>query len=103
MHESGGGHGGGHGGGQKRKAEDGGHGGGHGHGHGAAKKSKKKRHDLSGVGSVGLTVEGSLSMTKFEAFMGELLKNHCEDLYRSKGVVSIAEKGDAKFVFQVRV
>ena len=37
-----------------------GHAGGHGHGHGANAKVKKKVHDLSRVGSVGLQLEGYL-------------------------------------------
>lgn len=37
-----------------------GHAGGHGHGHGAGAKPKKKVHDLSRVGSVGIQLEGHL-------------------------------------------
>eukprot|EP00656_Telonema_subtile_P026084 TRINITY_DN2806_c0_g1_i3.p1 TRINITY_DN2806_c0_g1~~TRINITY_DN2806_c0_g1_i3.p1 ORF type:complete len:456 (-),score=157.92 TRINITY_DN2806_c0_g1_i3:65-1432(-) len=83
---------------------------GHGHGHGhqepevlceeAPVKRLKKVHNLSGVGSVGLTMAGSLDPQKFNAFMGELLQENSKDLYRSKGVVSLQGEGDTKFVFQ---
>lgn len=42
-----------------------GHAGGHGHGHGANVKAKKKVHDLSRVGSVGIKLEGDLD-SEFE-------------------------------------
>jgi len=87
------------------------HGHGHGHGHKAAElmckdaeqapvRRLKKQHDLTGVGSVGLTLEGNLDPEKFNAFMGKLLQNNSKDLYRSKGVVSLEGEGDTKFVFQ---
>lgn len=82
----------------------------HGHGHGARVlcedaadapvKRLKKKHDLTGVGSVGLTLTGCLDPEKFNAFMGNLLQNNSKDLYRSKGVVSLEGEGDTKFVFQ---
>ena len=59
--------------------EGGGHGHGHaaahgGHGHGANAKPKKKIHDLSRVGSVGIKLEGNLDNIKFNYFMGTLLR-----------------------------
>jgi G3E family GTPase len=75
----------------------------HSHDHGHAHKSEKKprkKHDLSGVGSVGFTLEGNLDSAEFNKFMGELLQKSARDLYRSKGVLSFAGEGDTKFVFQ---
>jgi len=83
----------------------GGHGDGHGGGHGApiceesSKKRLKKQHDLSGVGSVGLTLAGNLDSLKFNSFMSTLLQLHAQDIYRSKGVVALHGESD-KFVFQ---
>jgi G3E family GTPase len=81
---------------------------GHGHGHDAkkpktdahGKKIVKKRHDLSGVSSVGITAEGELDFNKLNQFMMRLLQSNARDLYRSKGVMCFAGQGDAKFVFQ---
>jgi G3E family GTPase len=76
----------------------------HGHDHAHQKpkpKPKQKRvHDLSGVGSVGIVMKGSLNMEKFNAFMQTLLSEQAADLYRSKGVLSFKEGGEVKFVFQ---
>jgi G3E family GTPase len=71
-----------------------------GHGHGVAVKAKRKIHDLSKVGSVGVLLEGDLDNIKFNYFMGALLREKASDLYRSKGVLSIHDQGDTKFVFQ---
>jgi len=86
---------------------------GHGHGHGHAEpevlceiteqapvKRLKQKHDLSGVGSVGLTLTGNLDPQKFNTFIGKVLANDSKNLYRSKGVVSLEGEGDTKFVFQ---
>jgi G3E family GTPase len=48
---------------------------------------------------VGLQVEGNLNMERFNKFMTGLLQTKVEDLYRSKGVVSMSGD-DTKFVFQ---
>lgn len=72
----------------------------HGHGHGANVKAKRKVHDLSRVGSVGIKLEGHLDNIKFNYFMGTLLRERSSDLYRSKGVLSIHGQGATKFVFQ---
>jgi G3E family GTPase len=58
------------------------------------------QHDLSGVGSVGLTMEGDIDDVVFNAFMQSLLQAKARDIYRSKGVLSIHGQGDMKFVFQ---
>jgi len=71
----------------------------HEHDHVTAEKRKKK-HDLSGVGSLGLTSEVPLLSAGFNGFMSDLLRNKARELYRSKGVLCFAEEGDAKFIFQ---
>ena len=76
----------------------------HSHAH-DAKKAKtapplKKRHDLSGVSSVGIQCEGELDFNALNGFMMRLLQTSARDLFRSKGVMCFAGQGDAKFVFQ---
>jgi len=71
----------------------------HGHDHKKEKK-KRKKHDLSGVGSIGIVMEGNLDSAAFNTFMGTLLQKSARDLYRSKGVLSFEGEGDTKFVFQ---
>uniref|UniRef100_A0A7S2CS79 CobW C-terminal domain-containing protein n=1 Tax=Haptolina brevifila TaxID=156173 RepID=A0A7S2CS79_9EUKA len=70
----------------------------HEHDHKEAKK--KKKHDLSGVGSLGLTADRPLLSHEFNRFMSGLLQTKAKDLYRSKGVLAFVEEGDAKFIFQ---
>eukprot|EP00239_Pterosperma_sp_CCMP1384_P006762 CAMPEP_0197854068 /NCGR_PEP_ID=MMETSP1438-20131217/23982_1 /TAXON_ID=1461541 /ORGANISM="Pterosperma sp., Strain CCMP1384" /LENGTH=442 /DNA_ID=CAMNT_0043468703 /DNA_START=108 /DNA_END=1433 /DNA_ORIENTATION=+ len=92
-----------HGHGHGHKEKEHGHGHGHGHGHTEEprkKKSKKMVHDLSGVGSVGITLEGELDDVAFNTFMQKLLKEKARDIYRSKGVLAIAGQDSTKFVFQ---
>jgi len=62
--------------------------------------TESKVHDLSMVSSCGIAVEGFLDVPKFNMFMAELLQSRAADLYRTKGVLSFAGQGDAKFVFQ---
>jgi len=71
----------------------------HEHDHAVAEKRKKK-HDLSGVGSLGLTSDKPLVSANFNRFMSDLLKYKARELYRSKGVLQFEEEGDAKFIFQ---
>jgi len=71
----------------------------HEHDHVTAEKRKKK-HDLSGVGSLGLTSDKPLTSAAFNNFMSDLLRFKARELYRSKGVLCFAEEGDAKFIFQ---
>lgn len=76
---------------------------GHAHDHQAAAAEapkRKKKHDLSGVGSLGLTASTPLISHEFNAFMSDLLRHKSKDLYRSKGVLAFVEEGDAKFIFQ---
>jgi len=55
-------------------------------------------HDDS-VGSVGVRLSGDLDPDRFEAWMVDLLRNRGTDIFRTKGVLSLA--GDHKrFVFQ---
>ena len=61
---------------------------------------RKKKHDLSGVGSLGLTADRPLISHEFNKFMSDLLRHKARDLYRSKGVLAFVEEGDNKFVFQ---
>lgn len=63
-------------------------------------KTERKVHDLTRIGSVGVKIAGDLDNIKFNFFMGCLLREKKEDLFRSKGVLSIHEQGDTKFVFQ---
>tara|TARA_B110001452_G_scaffold2798_1_gene2435 strand:+ start:675 stop:2270 length:1596 start_codon:yes stop_codon:yes gene_type:complete len=74
----------------------------HGHGGHAPKKSqkKKKKHDISGVSSVGLTTTEPLNSHEFNKFMHGVIKARSAELYRSKGVVALAGEGDTKFIFQ---
>jgi G3E family GTPase len=61
---------------------------------------KKKVHDTSGVGSVGIQLEGELDDVVFNGFMQQLLQAKARDLFRSKGVLCIHGQGKTKFVFQ---
>merc|ERR1712110_860906 len=91
---------------------DHGHGHSHGHSHGHAHehaelscevaenpKRKLKSHNLSGVSSVGITLVGDVDPDMFNTFVGNLLRAKSADIYRSKGVISLAGH-DAKFVMQ---
>jgi G3E family GTPase len=49
-------------------------------------------HSFIQVGSIGIRMEGELENTKFNYFMGNLLKEKSADLYRSKGVLSIHDQ-----------
>ena len=55
-------------------------------------------HDTS-VGSVGLRVQGDLDPARFETWMVDLLRRRGADIFRTKGVLSIAGD-DHRFVFQ---
>lgn len=61
-----------------------------------------KRHDLSGVGSVGLTVDGVLSDQKFCDWLSNLVgdPDFAINLYRSKGVLNLDCDKERKWVFQ---
>ena len=95
------GHGHSHDGGKTECHEDHGHG--HGHGHGAepaAKKPRKKRHDLTGVSSVGILAEGELDFNQVNTFMMNVLQENAKSIYRSKGVLCFKDQGNVKFIFQ---
>jgi len=62
------------------------------------RNTKKLRHD-SGVGSVGLQVEGELDIVELNQWLGTFLSTRGDDIYRSKGILCI-EGTDDKFVFQ---
>ncbi|KAI7839262.1 hypothetical protein COHA_006960 [Chlorella ohadii] len=64
------------------------------------KRRRKKLHDLSGVGSVGITARGALDKYRFNMFMRDLLGEKARDIFRSKGVLCIKGQEATKFVFQ---
>ena len=74
----------------------------HGHDHGepAPKKPRKKKHDLTGVSSVGILAEGELDFTAVNTFMMNLLQENALNIYRSKGVLKFKDQGNTKFLFQ---
>jgi hypothetical protein len=53
------------------------------------KRRRKKLHDMSGVGSVGITARGALDKYRFNMFMRDLLGEKARDIFRSKGVLCI--------------
>ncbi|WP_119067483.1 CobW family GTP-binding protein [Rubrobacter indicoceani] len=55
-------------------------------------------HDES-ITSVGITTSGDLDPTLFNAWLGKLLQEKGQDIFRMKGVLSIAGEDD-RFVFQ---
>mmetsp|Transcript_13212 Transcript_13212/g.37247 ORF Transcript_13212/g.37247 Transcript_13212/m.37247 type:complete len:396 (-) Transcript_13212:731-1918(-) len=63
----------------------------HSHGH-------KHTHDYN-VSSVGIQLEGDLDMMKMNTWLSTILQEKGEDLYRSKGILSI-QGSDDKHVFQ---
>jgi G3E family GTPase len=56
------------------------------------------QHDLS-VTSVGLELEGDLDGDRLDQWIGKLLREKGTDIFRSKGILSIAG-ADTRFVFQ---
>lgn len=72
----------------------------HDHAHDHEPATKKKKHNLSLVSSVGFTIKGQLDTIKFNTFMSDLLAEKAADLYRTKGVLAFHGQGDTKFVFQ---
>lgn len=64
------------------------------------RRRRKKLHDLSGVGSVGIYANGPLDKYRFNAFMRDLLSERARDIFRSKGSLCIKGQENAKFVFQ---
>lgn len=61
-----------------------------------------RKHDLSGVGSLGLFYEGVLSDDKFCAWLGSILQQEdfAMNLYRCKGVLCLDADTSCKWVFQ---
>jgi len=61
-----------------------------------------KRHDLTGVGSLGITHEGVMSDKKFGDWLMGLLREESfsENLYRCKGVLCLDDDVAVKWVFQ---
>jgi G3E family GTPase len=55
-------------------------------------------HDES-VTSVGITTPGDLDLARFDQWLGKLLKEKGQDIFRMKGLVSIKDE-ERRFVFQ---
>jgi G3E family GTPase len=55
-------------------------------------------HDAE-ITSVGITTSGDLDVTKFNAWLSDLLMNKGQDIFRMKGVLSIKDSPE-RFVFQ---
>lgn len=53
------------------------------------------------MGSLGLTLAGSLDVDLFNTWIGEFLRENSANLFRSKGVLSFKGQ-ERKWVFQVR-
>lgn len=64
------------------------------------RKRRKKLHDLSGVGSVGIYARGALDKYRFNAFFRDLLSEKARDIFRSKGCLCIKGQESTRFVFQ---
>ena len=62
--------------------------------------NRLNRHDLTGVSSVGIKVEGELDFDVTNALMMRILEENAANMYRTKGVLCFAGQGDTKFVFQ---
>jgi G3E family GTPase len=56
-------------------------------------------HDTT-VTSLSIVQPGDLDLDQVQAWMGDLLQNRGEQIYRMKGVLAIAHS-DLKFVYQV--
>ena len=66
----------------------------------AKKRPRKKKHDLTGVSSVGIVAEGELDFAEVNTFMMKVLQENALSIYRSKGVMCFKDQGAVKFVFQ---
>ena len=66
----------------------------------AKKRPRKKKHDLTGVSSVGIVAEGELDFAEVNTFMMKVLQENALSIYRSKGVMKFKDQGNTKFVFQ---
>jgi len=85
------GHGGGHGGGH---GDDEGHG-----GHGSAAPAPKTHQHDTTVTSIGFDIPGEVDHSKLNAWIGWVLKEKGDDLYRSKGILAVRGMKE-KYVFQ---
>eukprot|EP00250_Pteridium_aquilinum_P006899 c16727_g1_i1 orf=362-1783(-) len=68
------------------------------HEHGHSKHHHHHAHD-SGVGSVSIVCEGTLDLDKINMWLGTLLSENADDIYRCKGVLSV-DGIEQRFVFQ---
>lgn len=55
-------------------------------------------HDAS-IGSVGIVFDGALQLHKLNTWLTILLRDHGVDIFRSKGILNIADS-EARYVFQ---
>ncbi|KAI5083106.1 hypothetical protein GOP47_0002849 [Adiantum capillus-veneris] len=76
------------------------------HEHGHAKEEHSKHHHHhhhhahdSGVGSVSIVCEGTLDLDKINMWLGTLLSENADDIYRCKGVLSV-DGIEQRYVFQ---
>ncbi|KAJ7533104.1 hypothetical protein O6H91_13G033600 [Diphasiastrum complanatum] len=70
----------------------------HSHGNGHAGHEHTHHHD-PGVSSLSIQCEGSLDLEKVDDWLGNLVQENADDLYRMKGVLSI-EGVETQFIFQ---
>ncbi|XRB14215.1 COBW domain-containing protein [Pseudoscourfieldia marina] len=75
------------------------HGHGNGHDHEPKHKHAKHHHHDDSVTSVGILADGSLDQMKLNKWLSNLLQEKGNDIYRSKGVLSLSHSTD-KYVFQ---
>lgn len=68
------------------------------HEHGHSHHHHHHAHD-SGVGSVSIVCEGTLDLNKINLWLGTLLSQNADDIYRCKGVLSV-DGIEQRFVFQ---
>ncbi|KAK3155568.1 hypothetical protein QOZ80_2BG0204860 [Eleusine coracana subsp. coracana] len=70
----------------------------HDHDHGHDHHAHDHTHD-PGVSSVSIVCEGEMDLEKADMFLGNLLLEHSEDIYRMKGLLSVSGMPQ-RFVFQ---
>ena len=61
-------------------------------------KKKPKHHHDTRVSSVGIELDGSLDYGKFNTWLGKLVQEKGQDIYRCKGIFAVAGSED-RFVF----
>lgn len=69
----------------------------HSHAHDHSGKKAKHHHDTR-VSSLGIELDGSLDFSKFNMWLGNLVQEKGQDIYRCKGILAMAGSED-RFVF----